>query len=164
MIDQRLLKDAKTIAMVYNVFAHDSARIAGGCLRDLYCGKPVKDVDILVEWESQADYRELEIMADRLGYTWRNYQEEYGCHEDGQLRSVYTLTKDGHLPIDIIFLNCSVQERIEQFPVNASMIWLEGDRLVTHEKFDSFYASGELEFTDTAPEEYIRRISDKYKD
>ena len=156
------LQDAMTIAMVYNVFTEGSAIIAGGCLRDLETGRDPKDVDILIEWESKADYREAEIMADRLGYTAHHCNETYGDNEDGQLRTVYKLTKAGKKPIDLIFLNCPVMERIENFPCNAAMVWLDKGIIRSNASYGRFMNSGKLEFYDTCLPKYKAKLLSYY--
>lgn len=153
------LKDAMTIAMVYNVFVEGSACIAGGCLRDMAIGsKEPKDIDLLIEWEGKVDYDELYIMADRLGYAVMFHGEDYGDMEDQNLRTVFTLTKEGELPIDVLFLNCSTDTYIENFSCGISKIWLLGKTLCKHADFRHAISNEVLQFTGNVSESYRERM------
>lgn len=130
-MNEKHIKDAKLITSIFNTFKEGSAIIAGGYPRDLQLGREPKDIDILVEWTSKLDYDELTILADRLGYSCRDYSDRYDDHEDDQLRRVVSLIPkwergqfEENVVIDVIFLNCPVFERISKFPCTLSEIWL----------------------------------------
>lgn len=152
------MKDAQIIASVFNTFQEGSALIAGGYIRDLVLGRKPKDIDILVHWQDANDDREIEILANRLGYSILNCAEGYGQSETDNLRCVYKLTKIGELPIDVIFLNCTPMERIKNFPCNASMVWTDGTSVRHLPSFEQFRNTGVLEFYETCTEEYAARM------
>ena len=152
------LKDAMTIAMVYNVFKEGSARIAGGCLRDLKLGREPKDIDILIEYGNSKDYDEAHLLAERLGYSVENCSDGYEDTDDTNLRHVYKLTKVNKLPIDLIFLNCTVKEQIERFPCSLTEIWLEGHWINTTKEFGTSLQNQTLIFREDTPEEYRQRM------
>ena len=156
-----MLKDAKTIAMVYNVFKKDSAVIAGGCLRDIDTGREPKDIDILIEYESDADYREASMLANRLGYKLKE-NNTYGPEGENQLRFVIKMVHETKKPIDLIFLNCPVQERIDNFPCNASQVWLYKGTVCSTEEYDQFLITNKLEFYKSATKEYKERMLNYY--
>lgn len=130
-MNEKHIKDAKLITSIFNTFKEGSAIIAGGYPHDLQLGREPKDIDILVEWESKLDYNELAVLADRLGYSCRDYSDRYSDDVDGQLRRVVSLIPklergqfEENVVIDVIFLNCPVFERISKFPCTLSEAWL----------------------------------------
>lgn len=153
------IKDAQLITSIFNIYKEGSACIAGGYLRDVYIGREPKDIDILVQYESDADYKEVEILADRLGYDLKDYSDQYGSVDtEGQLRNVFTLMKYDKPCIDIIFLNCTVQERIENFPCSISKIWLDGSKLVLHKEFEETIDIQTMTFRSDVTPEYEARL------
>jgi hypothetical protein len=130
-----VLRDAQRIVDVFNAFVgREVATIAGGCVRDYITGiKQPKDIDVIIEYTDYSDYAEIIILAKRLGY------HVHDCsatgYEDNQIKRVFTLTcmpipfsntgkvENGHkLPIDVIFVSCTVEERIENFTCNISQV------------------------------------------
>lgn len=172
-MNEKYVKDAKLITSIFNTFKEGSAIIAGGYPRDLQLGREPKDIDILVEWESKLDYDELTILADRLGYTCRDYSDRYDDHEDGQLRRVVSLIptfelgqSEARVVIDVIFLNCPVFERIYNFPCTISEVWLVGDGVAFSSAFCSAITEKVLCFRHNSAEydEYEERIKSYFPD
>jgi hypothetical protein len=157
-----MFKDAKTIAMVFNTFVPNSALIAGGSIRDLLTERDPKDIDILVQWFDERDDQELLILADRLGYDTVDCSGTYDVQDIGDLRKVVKLTKDGEMPIDVIFLNCTPKERVKAFPCTASEVWLNGDTIESTSAFNEFVESRVLLFKYNASKEYINRMVHYY--
>lgn len=156
------LKDAKLIVSIFNTFVPNCACIVGGFLRDIELGREPKDIDILIEYNGEADYREVAILADRLGYSLRDHSANYAVDEVYSLRNVYTLTKDGCLNIDVIFINNTIAERIKEFPCGLSQIWLEGHWIKRTDKFNYGYRNKILQFTEDAPNEYVQRMQEYF--
>lgn len=161
-------RDAKIISGMFNTFTQGSSIIAGGYLRDNHLGRLPKDIDILVEWESKADYNEAYILADRLGYVVKDYSEGYGYQEDTDLRCVFKLVSndlwDGRLPIDIIFTNVPVLTRVKNFPVTLSQIWYDGTQVHRSEAFDKAVATKTLCFGEQVKEDYYNRMMSYFPD
>ena len=111
------------ISDVFNLFKVDSSIVAGGYLRDLDLGRTPKDVDVLVEYESDSDYGEVAIQARVHGYSVKMVGNVYDTTSDNELRRIFKLEKVGELPIDVIFLNIPVMDRVADFPCNLSQIY-----------------------------------------
>ncbi|AUR95258.1 nucleotidyltransferase [Vibrio phage 1.204.O._10N.222.46.F12] len=160
------IKAAKFICSIFNTFKPGSAVIAGGYVRDLVTGRSPKDIDILVEFGSTADYAEVGILADRLGYTVQDHSfgssGNYEDDEDSELRRVITLHKPNELTIDILFLNVTCMERIDNFPCNASMFWLDGDDIRKTDQAKEWLATNKLQFYKLATTAYIQRMENYF--
>lgn len=172
-MNEKHVKDAKLITSIFNTFKEGSAIIAGGYPRDLQLGREPKDIDILVEWENKLDYDELTILADRLGYLCRDYSDRYDDHEDEQLRRVVSLIPkveqgqfDEVVAIDVIFLNCTVFERIYNFPCTISEVWLVGDGVAFSNAFCRAVTKKVLYFRHNSAEydEYEARMKSYFPD
>lgn len=171
-MNEKHVKDAKLITSIFNTFKEGSAIIAGGYPRDLQLGREPKDIDILVEWESKLDYDELRILADRLGYVVHDHTERYGDDEHGQMRCVMTLEPifdvdhfaDGVM-IDVIFLNCPVRERINNFPCTLSEAWLTtGGGVACSYEFHKAVLNKVMKFSVDCPAKYIERMKSYFPD
>ena len=111
------------ISDVYNLFVPGSSIVAGGYLRDLDLGRQPKDVDVLIEFDGDLDFKEAAIQARTLGYSIRFLTRVYGVSSDGDLHTIIQLEKEGELKIDLIFLNIPVLRRVEEFPCNLCKIY-----------------------------------------
>lgn len=170
-MNEKHVKDAKLITSIFNTFKEGSAIIAGGYPRDLQLGREPRDIDILIEWESELDYDELRILADRLGYVVHDHSARYGDDEHGQMRCVMTLEpmfdKDHFaegVMIDVIFLNCPVFERIDNFPCNLSKVWLVGDKVIESGHFTDGNRCKVMKFSVDCPAKYVERMKSYFPD
>lgn len=170
-MNEKHIKDAKLITSIFNTFKEGSAIIAGGYPRDLQLGREPRDIDILVEWESKLDYDELTILADSLGYSCRDYSNRYSDDIGGQLRRVVSLIPklergqfEENVVIDVIFLNCPVFERIDNFPSNLSKVWLVENTVIESGHFTDGKRCKVLKFSGDCPEEYITRMRSYFPD
>jgi hypothetical protein len=158
------IEAAKVIANIFNIFVPNSAAIAGGYVRDTVSGlKEPKDIDILVQFTGKSDFEELDILARRLGYEvfWhgKNYGGSYSATDTtGDIEKVARLTKRGEMDIDVIFVRCTVQQRIDDFPCNASKFWLDGDTVKARPEAEQWLKDGRLEFYLSATKEYKERM------
>lgn len=157
------MKDALLICAVYNTFKKGSAAIAGGCIRDWELGREVRDIDIIVEFEGEADIREAHILADRLGYSAITYHNhpEYRTR-DSNTEAIVKLVHTSKLGIDVIFKTCSVQRAVQDFPCNAVKVYLEetlgGLKTITTPEYLEFCRTKVLHFHEDAPEEYKAKL------
>lgn len=161
-----MLRDAKRIVGVFNVFDKGCAAIAGGCIRDIDTHRTPKDIDIIIHYQDVRDYRELEIQARFLGYECHYHGEGSGRanidNDDDPIRNVITLRKEGKLPIDVIFMDCPVEQAVENFPCNAVMVWLEGNTPKSLPQYDEFIKTTKLVFYKRATDEYKARLNSYY--
>jgi hypothetical protein len=167
------IKDAKIIASIYNVFVEGSAKVAGGYVRDLILARKPNDIDVIIQYTNDRDYDEARILANRLGYDLMDYGSDYSdqnrigvtpeeerTEQDLDVRRVFKLSKlFSPLTIDLVFVNCTVQERISRFPCSISKAWLEGSVVHTSSDFRKSVQEKVLYFTPTATHEYVNKMT-----
>jgi hypothetical protein len=160
------MKDALLISNTYNLFTPNSSVIAGGFLRDWDLGRTPKDIDVLIEYQDKTCISEALLLADRLGYTVIDHGEMYPEDGSQNLRLVLRLEKEGHLSIDLIFLNCSVMARIEEFSCALSQIWWDNTLGVVCRKstYNFSYRNKKLVFSSTLTQEYKERMISYFPD
>jgi hypothetical protein len=159
--------DAKVITSIYNIFVEDSAKIAGGYVRDTLLGRDPKDVDIIVEFQDERDIKEAYILANRLGYDVYDYGDCYVSQQEAEhnddVVKVLQLSKQPNrfetiTKIDIVFVQTTVMGHIESFQCSLSKAWLQGNVMRRHEDFHASVENKTLYFTKTATREYVERM------
>mgnify|MGYP003639027448 FL=1 len=165
-MDHSILKDAKTIVMVFNVFNKECAAIAGGCLRDLETGREPRDIDIIVQYEDPRDFAEAQIQARFLGYTATVFQMHAEYPLEGicgaAVMGIAKLEHPTKLPIDIIFRDGPIRQVIEDFPCNAVKVYMVEDDIVQTPEYQEFLDTGKLTFHKGAPEAYKEKLLSYY--
>lgn len=163
------LHDAIMIMGIFNVFRTDSALIAGGCIRDAFLDREFKDIDILVHnVDGHRDYDELDILANRLGYSCKLAIEGGYMNDDPDdpLICVYKLTRAGFHDIDVIFLSCPPMERAKNFPCTLSQFYYN-KKLGIHYSDEAYLSmkSKVIKYNpSTARPNYIKKMKEYFPD
>ncbi len=164
----KVFTDARNITSIFNTFNEGHALIAGGAVRDIILKRVPKDIDILIHRVDDTCYREIEILADRMGYSWKLALDCGYIPPDTSedpLLCVYKLTKEGFTDIDVIFLDCPPMERVYQFPCNLSQIYLRGRKVIETCAFLGAVASRTIIYnTDTVRPNYLSKMKDYFPD
>lgn len=134
-----------------------TAIIAGGCLRDLYCNRIPKDIDIFISYEKpQAAYGRV---AHFLGGEWTSKDyDQITAH----CEITYVARQKGYLPTEIIGLSPikAAIDIIRRFDYGLNQICIDGDKLVYTEAFEKDFK--EHTFTLTHAATYERSLK-RYK-
>lgn len=162
-------QDAMKIVRTFNFFAGKSvAAVTGGCIRSVLTGKTVKDIDIVIQMTDK-DVEEAYVLAARMGYIVVVHQS--GAYESTDtLVDVMKLHKPNAEPIELLFINCSIEERIAAHSANCSNVWIELDRhdvphLHTLPDFSKFLRERTIQHYINSPqysELYKRRLEQYY--
>ena len=117
------------------------ANIAGGALRDLYHGKPAKDVDIFVPLKEECDsslYEDQMLMLDP--YAEKVASSIYGQSGNSAqpgFRNIYViwrLTIDGEI-YEVIFIEDRGEDIISVFDLSIAQIGYDGKTFRATENF-----------------------------
>lgn len=158
--------NAQFICSAFNLFAGRTvAVVAGGCIRSVMTGKPVKDIDIVIE-RTYKDEEELRILADRLGYQVR-YLSDPAYAECLTCVVVLQLLKQGKLPIEVIMVDCSIEDRIKAHSASCSNVWLDGNTLKYTHDYVEFIQNKVIKHYTESPQfsdDYLRRMVEYYPD
>jgi hypothetical protein len=126
----------KYLSEVQEIFPQ--AVIAGGCLRDLYCGldiSNVKDVDIFLPNPSDADIAKL---SERYaGQLKRDLKGSYGNLCNSDIAGILTICSHRGPDIEVIGLNLPVEQIPGRFDIGICQIWYDGKDIHTTEAFKS---------------------------
>jgi len=118
------------------------AQIAGGALRDLWHGKPIKDVDIFIPVEECDDnlYEDLILILDP--YAEKVASSIYGQSQEGEpqpgfrhIHVIWRLNLDGVI-YEIIFIEDRGEDLISVFDLSLAQIAYDGSSVRTTAAFN----------------------------
>jgi hypothetical protein len=143
------------------------AVLAGGAMRDLYCGKPFKDVDIFTLGFD--DTTATKIMKAFTGnWEFKSYTRfSRGYDIDFVLQPI--LKRKTDLPIEIIGTSAkSVNELLDDFDYGLCQIAWTGERVFYTQRFLTDFLNGTFTLTtvqtyDRAIQRYKNWAEEKYK-
>lgn len=135
----KLPEEVSRLLAVFRVFGQEMY-VVGGAVRDDQLGKPIRDYDLALR-EADKDIEELKLLADRFGMSLRILSNpQYG--------GLCVNMKKTGLEIEVMtFKDKTIEERIEEFPVNVSKVYLDADGVVVkHPDFIKYQKTKELVF------------------
>ena len=145
---------------------YPSAVIAGGALRDLNLGKPIKDIDIFVLDSERAGTACL--MPPKFAIMTHTTLPDY---LSSHVKSITTCRYEFvPYPVQFIFIDKPIEKFIEKtFDFGICMIWFDGKDIHTFKEyvFDSKYKMISLRSnveSNALTLEHYRRIKKKYPD
>ena len=153
---------AQRIVGIFNVFLDGSAALAGGCVRDRVLGIEPKDYDVFIEYTDKNDLKELNILADRMGWNIDTETTEYEEDTTGRVKMIVALTKLGYQKIDIIFTNWTLRNCIEAFPSSISQAWEVGGVVNTTPAFDRTIETNTIVFTNGKECKHVQKVLDYF--
>lgn len=121
---------------------------AGGCIRDMYYGLPIKDVDILIPVGPGREDRDMFSLMERVAKEIRFYYdysvaiamayntgETMFTHESDFNERLYGVIQvQKEFPVDIIFSRCSnMREVVGSFDCNINAGWMTDKGRVQYE-------------------------------
>jgi hypothetical protein len=125
-----------------------SAVIAGDALRDLWHGKPVKDIDIFIEaggdTEAWGLYQLLggempEDIGSRYGLADLADMEDGGAYPQSMsevsLVQNYPGENETGLPVQLIFVNWKTEAITKRFDMGICRIWCDGNSVQLDQEF-----------------------------
>ena len=150
-----------------------SAVIAGGALRDLWHGKPIKDVDIFIPM--QADEVDLEAIERKVlaiyPYSELVLTSMYGQKGDvatpgfRNIFAIWRMTVDDVI-YEMIFIEDMGENMIEVFDISICQIMFDGELLHTTSEFNRTISDGVIRVCNTNRADRqvkrLRRVMDKY--
>lgn len=150
----KLPTEVKVLLGVFRAFGQEMY-VVGGAVRDHVLGKEIRDYDMYLQ-TADKDEEELRILADRMGMEFRLLSKpEYG--------GLCVNMRKGDIEIEVMGCNVSIEERINQFPVNVSMVYLKEDGTIfRHRKFQEYVCDGKLLF-DWSESDNLRETQDAYE-
>lgn len=131
--------------------------LAGGAIRDVLFGRPVKDMDLL---SAYADAPVL--LGDALGGGLRPClaEREEGYGAEGHLVEVY---ETGDRAINLLIVT-DVLGRIEEFPGSISKVWFDGESVWCTKDFINTRDDGTIRTYERMTPERQQRLLTKYPD
>ncbi len=123
------------------------AHIAGGALRDLDHDRPVKDIDIFIPAEHDVA---VELLAMELGF------ERDGAVDlssmvgsDPAVRSSVTWKKEGHLPVNAIYLTSNTRpvDNLARLDLGLCQIAFDGQMLLRTPAYMTDWVDGTMTVT-----------------
>ena len=139
-----------------------SAVIAGGALRDLWFGVPVKDIDIFIECggmdEAEGLFKKLGgVMPEKEWSGGLEDVTEAGLYPESMREVVlvedYPRQTEGGLPVQLIFVNWKTHRITARFDIGICRIATDGNTLIVDEGFEEDAANETLN---------IRRCNNKW--
>lgn len=150
-----------------------SAVIAGGALRDLWHGKPIKDVDIFIPM--QADEVDLEAIERKVlaiyPYSELVLTSMYGQKDDvatpgfRNIFAIWRMTVDDVI-YELIFIEDMGENMIEVFDISICQIAFDGHEIHITDEFYRSVKDGVIRVCNTNRADRqvkrLRRVMDKY--
>lgn len=144
MIDQAMLYRIQTLVREVTGYA---AHVAGGALRDLRLGRPIKDIDVLIVRDRSEDvYSEHEQryyarkVAKALGSELVTTSES-GYPDGEQVYATYEVAFEGET-VNLIFVSDLI-DALNEFPDTISQVYLDDEGVpVYSEDFEEAVVRG----------------------
>ena len=121
---------------------HPQAIIAGGALRDLWHGKPIKDVDIFVPVKECSDDLYVDQIIALDPYAEKVASSIYGQSQEGEpqpgfrhIHVIWRLNIDGVI-YEVIFIEDRGEDLISVFDLSLAQIGYDGQSLRTTAAFN----------------------------
>lgn len=118
-------------------FFDPDLHIAGGALRDLRCQRPIKDVDIFMEYGNVSRHVKVKDKLRAMGYHMvAQFGEDYFTHAPNT-KVVDYWQRDEELPVNVIFQKnrFSLDEQLKRFDFGICQIGFNGVQVVSTDFF-----------------------------
>ena len=115
-----------------------NAVIAGGCLRDLACGKEIKDVDVFIpnSKEIQEDLNDFKL--NHTTQIIRTVKDSYGNWACNDVKDILTLTW-GSLQVEIITVDVTKDHIVDRFDFGICQVQYDGTEVYYTKEFEKDY-------------------------
>lgn len=164
----------ETLMAIRSVYP--DAIVAGGAIRDLITGKPIKDIDVWVEWRRGQTDEDI-ACALRAALGWPRHEilipsavTEYACVGDrfAQIRTVINFSMDGEdgvaTPVQVVVLNrpVTMEAVLGRFDFGFCRAGYDGTDIITTSEFEADYGNHTMTVLRCGSREELRRSLHRY--
>lgn len=135
--------------------------VAGGAVRDLLMGRPVKDIDILVEQCHPLTAAQLADLQDFFGTTFKEYDSESTENYDDEDRIHFPVAIYTGKGVDIIVVP-DIFAYVDDFPDDISKVAYDRLGLSIREGFIESHDKQVITYRNSAGGGRLQRLLDKY--
>jgi hypothetical protein len=138
------------------------AIVAGGAVRDMLLGKPIKDIDVFYtgDLDQKKVYQHFKKLGDLL--TEEELDDLYG-DSDWQVTQQALRYEDVEYPVQLIRVNGTLDDHIATFGVGISKVMVDANGLVIPNEFLSGMAWKILSFGECG-DTYKNKMIEKFPD
>ncbi|MFL9902161.1 hypothetical protein PQR71_29165 [Paraburkholderia fungorum] len=132
--------------------------LTGGAVRDVYFGRPVKDLDFMT-CDAQAARILAEFYNDAIYPVLSEKDEKYEATRETLLKAYENESKS----INVLWVS-DFNAHISLFPDSISQVWTDGEEVYASVGFNDTAANRVVQCTDRMAQERVQRIKAKYHD